>query len=29
MLFYDGEKIKEFVPILLTKPNEWNDYSKS
>ena len=26
---YDGEKIKEFVPITSTKPNEWNDYSKS
>lgn len=26
---YDGEKIKEFVPITSTKPNEWYDYSKS
>lgn len=26
---YDGEKIKEFVSITSTKPNEWYDYSKS
>lgn len=28
-IVYDGEKIKEFVPITSTKPNEWYDYSKS